>query len=123
MRKSSQSAVSAPLSRGTIALALLGNPANVNSGQSSFFFNLVDNVRLDHAYTVFAEVELFPTGGQPDWSEAVVEGTEALVVATGVRTEGSVIAMMDLNVGYMCGPLFAEPKRLKAAGPVPADVH
>ena len=75
------------------------------------------------ARAVFAEVELFPSGGQPDWSEAVMEGTEALVVATGVRTEGSVIAMMDLNVGYMCGPLFAEPKRLKAAGPVPADAH
>ena len=42
---------------GTIALALLGNPANVNSGQASFFFNLVDNTAaLDADFTAFGEI-------------------------------------------------------------------
>ena len=52
--------------------------------------------------------------GQADWLEPLMEETGTLAVACGVRAEASVIAMMDLNVGYMCGPLFAEPKRLKA---------
>lgn len=42
---------------GTIALALLGNPPNVNSGQASFFFNLIDNsATLDANFTAFGEV-------------------------------------------------------------------
>src|SRR5215216_3271651 len=47
-----------PLSNtvGTVALALSGNPANPNSGSSSFFINLTDNSFLDPQFTVFAAI-------------------------------------------------------------------
>lgn len=73
------------------------------------------------ATAVFADVEYLPSDGAAQWPGAVMDGTETLVVAAGVRTEASVIAMMDINIGYMCGPLFAEPKRLKAGEPVLAE--
>jgi cyclophilin family peptidyl-prolyl cis-trans isomerase len=47
-----------PLSNtvGTVSLALSGNPANPNSGSSSFFINLTDNSFLDPQFTVFAAI-------------------------------------------------------------------
>jgi cyclophilin family peptidyl-prolyl cis-trans isomerase len=39
--------------RGTVGLSTRGR----DTGDAQFYVNLVDNVRLDHAYTVFAEVE------------------------------------------------------------------
>lgn len=65
------------------------------------------------AVAMFAPVEVFPVASQPGWLDAVQNRTDAIVVATGIRAENSVISMMDRNVGYMTGPLFAEPKRLK----------
>lgn len=75
--------------------------------------------RLD-VTAILANVELFPSGDENDWLEAVMRDTDALVIATGVGNEASVIAMMDLNVGHMSGSLFAEPKRLKASEAVSA---
>jgi EAL domain-containing protein (putative c-di-GMP-specific phosphodiesterase class I) len=65
------------------------------------------------AGVVFAPADVFPVASQPGWLDPVQTQTKALVIATGIRAENSVIAMMDRNVGYMSGPLFAEPKRLK----------
>jgi cyclophilin family peptidyl-prolyl cis-trans isomerase len=47
-----------PLSNtiGTVALALSGNPANANSGSSSFFINMASNTFLDPSFTVFAAI-------------------------------------------------------------------
>lgn len=47
-----------PLSNtvGTVALALSGNPANPDSGSSSFFINLASNKFLDPQFTVFAAI-------------------------------------------------------------------
>lgn len=39
--------------RGTVGLSTRGR----DTGDAQFYINLIDNVRLDHAYTVFAEVE------------------------------------------------------------------
>jgi len=47
-----------PLSNtvGTVALALSGDPADPNSGSSSFFINMTSNKFLDPAFTVFAAI-------------------------------------------------------------------
>jgi len=42
----------APNRRGTVGLSTRGR----DTGDAQFYFNTVDNVRLDHEYTVFAEV-------------------------------------------------------------------
>ena len=38
--------------RGTLGISTRGR----DTGDGQLFFNLVDNIRLDHDYTVFAEV-------------------------------------------------------------------
>jgi len=41
---------------GTISMALLGSPPDVDSGQAQFFINLVENPDLNENFTVFGEV-------------------------------------------------------------------
>lgn len=55
--------------RGTVGISTRGR----DTGDGQIFFNLVDNVRLDHAYTVFAEVEL-----GLDVVDAILEGDRIL---------------------------------------------
>jgi cyclophilin family peptidyl-prolyl cis-trans isomerase len=50
------SEVSISNTRGTIAMALSGDPPQVNSGTSQFFFNLVDNLSLNPNFTVFGRI-------------------------------------------------------------------
>jgi cyclophilin family peptidyl-prolyl cis-trans isomerase len=43
--------------KGSLAMALVGNPPNTNSATSQYFFNLQDNTQnLDGAFTVFGQV-------------------------------------------------------------------
>jgi peptidylprolyl isomerase len=42
--------------RGTVAMALSGNPPDTNSATSQFFINLADNNDLDSDFTVFGRV-------------------------------------------------------------------
>ena len=55
----------APNWRGTVGLSTRGR----DTGDAQFFINLIDNVRLDHEYTIFGSV----TRGM-DVVDALVEG-------------------------------------------------
>ncbi len=54
-----------PHLRGTVGITTRGR----DTGDAQIFVNLVDNVRLDHNYTIFAEV----SAGM-DVADAVLEG-------------------------------------------------
>lgn len=43
---------------GTISMALIGSPPDVDSGQAEFFINLVENAALNEDFTVFGEIIL-----------------------------------------------------------------
>ncbi|MCB1608372.1 MAG: peptidylprolyl isomerase [Xanthomonadales bacterium] len=90
---------------GTIAMALNGNPPDVNSGQAQFFINLVENADLNADFTVFGEViygrsTLLRMNGIPSYTNQVP--IRPTLIRRAVHSDG--FPIMNLHTGSWYDP-------------------